>query len=104
MRTLPECYKLVYQTIKANGHKNEPQATIVWLCFNNILTSAEYTKVLLHFRKNKPTATLHPEFYKHPYFGKNTKKQDWWNFMCKETRQQQRLFIKKMIRITRNRK
>jgi len=104
MRTLSELYKLVLKTAKQNGQRNEPQATIVWLCFNRYITGDEHQKILIHYRKNKPTPTLHPEFYSHIYFNKRKDKQDWWVYQCRETRQQQRLFLMKMARITRNRK
>lgn len=101
MRKLTELYQLVYKTMKEHGQKTEPIQTIVWLCFNNKITGDEHALIVLHYKVNKPNAKRHSKFYNHPLFSKNPHKQDWWNFMSKDTRRQMRLFIQKMIRITR---
>lgn len=102
MKSLNDMYRLLYQTMKEHGQKNEPQATIVWLVANWKITTEEFTRLMLHYRSNKPTKTLHSKFYKHKLFHADSKKQDWWRYMCNDTRQQIRLFIKHMIKITRD--
>jgi hypothetical protein len=101
MRTLSELYTIVYKTMKEHGQKTEPIATIVWLCFNNKITGDEHQALIIHYKNNKPTPKKHKEFYNHPIFTKNPHQQNWWNFMSKDTRKEMRLFIRKMIRITR---
>lgn len=104
MRTLHELYKLVYFYMKEKTQRTEPQQLIVWMCMTRKITSEEHQKLLIDYRSNKPTKKKHPEFYNHPNFSKNDKKQDWWTHIDNTTRRQMRLFISKMIRKNRNAK
>lgn len=89
--------------MKEHGQRGEPLDTLVWLVANRKITSAEHQLALLEYRRNRPTSKLHTKFYNHPLYSKNTpKKATWWNYMSKETRQQMRLFVKKLIRMHRN--
>lgn len=105
MRTLIELYRILWDKMKTDAIKVEPQQYLVWLVSNNKITSEEFQAIMVHYKKNKPTKRLHSKFYNHPTFSKNERKQDWWNQpYTKEVRRQMRLFVRKMIRINRNEK
>jgi len=99
MRTLHELYKLLLKVMKEQGQKVEPQQQLVWMVATRKITTEEFQAIMVDYKKNKPTKKLHSKFYNHELFSKNLKKQDWWSYPCKETRQQMRLFVAKMVRI-----
>lgn len=64
---------------------------------------SERILLLQHFKSQKPTENLHPEFYNHPLFIKHsTANSAWWvSFSDPAGGKQVRIeFIKKMIEIT----
>ena len=102
MATLNENYKLLYKTMKEQGCKAEPLDTLVWLVRYHKMTSLEHQQITIHIRNHRPTKDRYKEFYNFETFSKNPKGQYWWSKYNDATRRQMRLFIRKMIRLTRD--
>lgn len=102
MANLNELYKSLLATMKDHGQKAEPLDTLVWMVRYHKVSSSEHQALTMHMRRNRPTAKLHSKFFHHPNYSPNPKSQYWWRVYNDDTRQQMRLFIKKMIKITRD--
>ena len=84
--------------------QTEPLGSAAHMCRIRWITSQEHTLLWEHLRANKPSPSLHPEFYNHRNFRKKTHKfkggSSWWQGV-KGNERQIRLFILKMRTITR---
>ena len=86
--------------------QTQPFICICWVIDNlyalDKINSSEYTRLTNHFKENKPTKQLHPEFYNHSlYIG--DKSAYWWRTYVRggESSKKVRIdFIQKMIKIT----
>jgi hypothetical protein len=92
MRKLTELYQLVYQRLETK------EEAFVCNCaesllLKGIITDKEKTKLINHFKSNKPSDLKHTSFYKHLNRNDGCA---WWPIYSN----QRLLFIEKMIKIT----
>ena len=98
MRTLNELYTILYDNIKDEEGIQGLCAWVAQIYREGFITRDEYYILVGHFLYQKPTPDLHPEFYSHKSY---TSFVWWWdNYNIKEATQQRKLFIQKMIQIT----
>ena len=91
-RTLKELYVILLDSYINNVQNREPKRKdrffysyficnhIVDLAENNVITAHEKNLLLHDFQSQRPTKTLHTEFYKHKKFYKRPKSLSWWKF------------------------
>ncbi len=104
---LNDVYKLATARMVAN-----PSETICssmrMLMINKQITPETYDRVVEHFRTQRPTTELHPEFYFHYTYQKDLSTSLWWrndDFKTGDVeiifmRTQRILFLAKLIEIT----
>lgn len=92
VRPLHELYELLLDHFDEDGICDS--ITSIW--FNDIISFDEKTILKSHFISQKPTKRLHTEFFIHDTF---TGKGWWWGVSGLST-DQRKLFIQKMIEIT----
>ena len=80
-----------------HNHNGICSSASTLLCGEHI-SADEFSEVIKHLHINKPTRKLHKKFFNHPTF---TDEAWWWDRFDKESKNERKLFITKMISITR---
>ena len=98
MRTLNKLYTIFYNEIKGKPCIYALCHEIGLLYEKDLITQPEYWKLFTHFKANKPTRNLHPEFRRSNTWTGNTW---WWNKDEYINPINRKAFVKKMELITR---
>ena len=98
MKTLNELYIIFYNEIKDKPCIYALCHEITDLYAKDLINLPEYNKLFNHFKKNKPTRNLHPEFRRSNTWTGNTW---WWNEDEDINPINRKAFVKEMELITR---
>lgn len=97
MRSLHELYLILWDSIKDKDFDDGLCMEIFYLFGNHEIKGEEYDVLIEHFESQKPNENLHSEFLK----SNSWKGCGYWWYIGKESSDEDRkLFIKKMIEIT----
>lgn len=97
MRSLNELYKILLSHWELNTFDKFIYNNINAIEKNEIVSEEEAKMLKAHFDANKPTKTLHTEFFNHPDFVKEAGMVVWWS---REKSSEKKPFLLKMIAIT----
>lgn len=98
MRTLNELYRILWERIKDEEYISGLCSEITGLREDDAITYEEFLAIRGHFLSQKPSATQHTDFTKHPNWGSYSAW--WWKPDEDENPTERKRFVQRMIEIT----